>query len=133
MAMNARTIRTALVVCDFLATAVVFTVGAAGRGETNEIPVNEPCRAAAWPMIPAACLDSGAGQEVRMVSMVADASQLTGVLRAPVEAPVAAMASGKGDLLQRLESSVVYLTVEIRRDGVSELSRVRIERHNEMR
>lgn len=131
--MSGSAIRAALVTCAFLATVVAVTVGAAGRGETNEIPANDPCHSAAWPMIPAACLDGDAGQGVRMVSMVADASQFTGGLRTPVEAPVAAKASGKGDLLQRPESGVVYLTVETRRDGVSELSRIRIERHAEIR
>lgn len=56
-----------------LATAFVLTLagtftGAALQGETKEVDVVTNCATAAWPMIPAACLTNGAGQEVRYVS-----------------------------------------------------------------
>lgn len=56
-----------------LATAFVLTLagtftGAALQGETKEVDVVADCATAAWPMIPAACLTDGSGQDVRYVS-----------------------------------------------------------------
>ncbi len=39
------------------------------RGETKEASAVTICAAAAWPMIPANCLEGGSGRTVRNVSM----------------------------------------------------------------
>jgi len=63
-----KTIRKALLATAFLATVAGTLAGAALQGESKEIDLAAKCETAAWPMIPAACLASGNGQEVRYVS-----------------------------------------------------------------
>lgn len=56
----------------FAATAAAAITGATLRAETaetNDINVAETCAKAAWPMIPAACLEGGNGHDVRTVSV----------------------------------------------------------------
>ena len=59
------TTRKALLSIAFAATVAGALTGASLRGETKELDI---CAAAAWPMIPAACLEGGIGQDVRYVS-----------------------------------------------------------------
>lgn len=116
--------RTTLVACAFVATVLAVTVGATGR----EIPANDTCRVATWPMVPPKCVDGG--RDVRVVGLVADASQLVAqaVMRAE---PPAATYSGKGDLLRRPTApSVPTITVEMRGNGVSVLRRVQLQPQN---
>ena len=116
--------RKALVACSLLAT--VLAVGAAGHGETNEIP--DVCHVATWPMIPAECIDGG--RHVRPVGLMADASQLVAQAEV-ISEPLAVTYSGKGDLLHRPKApSVRTVTVETRGDGVSVLRRVELQPRN---
>ena len=64
--MNTR-IRQTLVAVAFAATAAAGIAGATLSGETRETDLAATCAAAAWPMIPAACLD-GTHSDVRYVS-----------------------------------------------------------------
>src|SRR6478672_6104970 len=52
--------------------AVVIATAATGlttlRGETKEASIDAACAAAAWPMIPAHCLEGGRGHDVRSVT-----------------------------------------------------------------
>jgi hypothetical protein len=51
------------------AVVVAGTVaGTSFRGETREMSVAETCARAAWPEIPAGCLDGGKGHDVRTVT-----------------------------------------------------------------
>ena len=70
--MSGRTIRLALATCAFLAMIAAVTVGAASRGETNEVAAKDICRNAAWPMIPAQCLIGSTGRDVRPVGAGAE-------------------------------------------------------------
>jgi hypothetical protein len=66
--MNTR-IRQMAVAVAFAATVAAAITGATLRGETREASTpTEVCATAAWPMIPASCLEGGNGREVRMVS-----------------------------------------------------------------
>ena len=51
----------------FAATAAAAITGATLRGETKEPSLAETCAAAAWPMIPASCLEGGRGHDIRTV------------------------------------------------------------------
>lgn len=64
--MNTR-IRQTLVAVAFTATVIAGIAGATLRGETKETDLAATCATAAWPMIPAACLD-GADSDVRYIS-----------------------------------------------------------------
>lgn len=63
-----KTTRKTLLATAFAATVAAALTGASLRGETKEVDLAATCATAAWPMIPAACLDGGPGQEVRYVS-----------------------------------------------------------------
>jgi hypothetical protein len=60
-------IRSALIALAFAATVAAAITGLPFRGETKEAPLVETCSHAAWPMIPAACLENGSRQDVRMI------------------------------------------------------------------
>lgn len=62
------TIRKTLLATAFAATVAATLTGASLRGETKEVDLAATCATAAWPMIPAACLDGGPGREVRYVT-----------------------------------------------------------------
>jgi len=58
-----------LAVVAITATAAVAVAGATLRGETREAPtVQEACADAAWPMIPAQCLEGAGERTVRYVT-----------------------------------------------------------------
>ena len=59
------TIRKALLSIAFAATVAGALTGASLRGETKEL---DTCATAAWPMIPAVCLEGGRDHDVRYVS-----------------------------------------------------------------
>ena len=63
-----KTIRKALLATAFLATVLGTLAGAALQGQSKEVDLAATCETAAWPMIPAACLADGNGQEVRYIS-----------------------------------------------------------------
>lgn len=65
--MNTR-IRQTLVAVAFAATAAAGITGATLRGETKETDLAATCQQAAWPMIPADCLEGGPYHNVRYVS-----------------------------------------------------------------
>lgn len=102
--MIGKTWRRASVAAAFL-TGAVLLVGHANPGKTNEIAV-DLCDAAVWPVIPPNCF---AGGQVRPEQP---------------SRPVPDVPSEKADLLERPDSAELYRTVEIRRDGVSELRRM---------
>ncbi len=64
--MNTR-IRQIVVAVAFSATVALGITGATLRGETKETNINATCQNAAWPMIPAECLQ-GRANDVRYVS-----------------------------------------------------------------
>lgn len=66
-------IRPALLILAFSATVAAAITGLSFSAETKEVNLAETCAQAAWPMIPAECLDGGTGQEVRQISAVAPA------------------------------------------------------------
>jgi len=66
-------IRPALLVLAFSATVAAAITGLSFRGETKEVNLAETCAQAAWPLIPAECLDGGKGHEVRQISADAPA------------------------------------------------------------
>lgn len=61
-------IRKTLIATAFAATVAGTLTGAALSGESAEFDVATHCATAAWPMIPAACLEGGQRQEVRFVT-----------------------------------------------------------------
>jgi hypothetical protein len=67
-----RSIRSTLLITAFAAT-VAGALTAAFPGETREASLVETCSHAAWPQIPAGCLDGGKGYEVRFVDANAPA------------------------------------------------------------
>lgn len=76
--MNTR-MRQMLVAVAFAATAAAGITGATLRGESKETDMAAACDAAAWPQIPADCLQGGPKHDVRYVSP--DQSQATGELK----------------------------------------------------
>lgn len=62
------TIRKGLLATAFAATVAAALTGASLRGETREVDLAATCATAAWPMIPAACLDGGPSHDVRYVT-----------------------------------------------------------------
>ena len=62
-----RSIRSTLLITAFAAT-VAGALTAAFPGETREVSFAETCSHAAWPEIPAGCLDGGKGHDVRFVT-----------------------------------------------------------------
>jgi hypothetical protein len=62
-----QSIRSTLLITAFAAT-VAAALTAAFPGETREVNVAETCAHAAWPEIPAGCLDGGKGRDVRYVT-----------------------------------------------------------------
>jgi hypothetical protein len=63
-----KTIRKTLLGLAFAATVAGALTGATFRGETKEVDLAATCATAAWPNIPAACLEGGDGQDVRYVT-----------------------------------------------------------------
>jgi hypothetical protein len=61
-----RSIRSTLLIAAFAAT-VAGVLTAAFPGQTREVNLAETCSHAAWPQIPAGCLDGGKGLDVRFV------------------------------------------------------------------
>jgi hypothetical protein len=61
--------RSALIAVAFAATVAGAIAGVPFRGETKEAPLVETCSHAAWPMIPAACLENGSRKDVRMIEI----------------------------------------------------------------
>ncbi len=62
--------------------AVAFAATVAGgvsaltlRGETKEAGLVDTCAGAAWPLIPAKCLDGGRGADVRVIGGLPNADQ----------------------------------------------------------
>lgn len=61
--------RPTLIAFAFVATMATVATGLMTfRGETKEASVDTVCATAAWPMIPANCLEGGSGRVVRNVS-----------------------------------------------------------------
>ena len=52
----------------FAALVAAAVTGTSLRGETREVNRAETCAHAAWPQIPAGCLDGGKGYDVRFVT-----------------------------------------------------------------
>ena len=63
-----KTIRKTLLATAFAATVAATLTGASLRGETKEVDMTAICNTAAWPMIPAACIDGAGAQSVRYVT-----------------------------------------------------------------
>lgn len=61
-------IRSAALAVAFAATVATAFTATSFRGETKEMSLADSCSRAAWPMIPAACLEGGASDAVRYVS-----------------------------------------------------------------
>jgi hypothetical protein len=59
------TLRSALVAMAVALTAATGLTAATIRGETMETSLDQACAHAAWPMIPAQCLDGAAPHAVR--------------------------------------------------------------------
>ncbi|WP_421723891.1 hypothetical protein [Bauldia sp.] len=62
------TTRKLFVAAAFVVTAAAGITGATLSGETKETDLAAYCETAAWPQIPAACLDGGTGADVRYIS-----------------------------------------------------------------
>jgi hypothetical protein len=62
------TIRNAALAVAFAATVAAAFTATSFRGETKEMSLADSCSRAAWPMIPAACLDGASNEAVRYVS-----------------------------------------------------------------
>jgi len=63
-----RTTRTFLLAALFATTVAAGVTGLTYRGETKEAGVVEhACAKAAWPLLPAKCLDGGRGHDVRVI------------------------------------------------------------------
>lgn len=62
------TMRKGLLATAFAATVAAALTGASLRGETKEADMEATCAAAAWPQIPAACLEGGQNRDVRYVT-----------------------------------------------------------------
>jgi hypothetical protein len=61
--------RMVLLAGAFAVTVAAGITGLTYRGETKEAGfVENACAAAAWPLIPARCLDGGRGHDVRVVA-----------------------------------------------------------------
>lgn len=102
----------------FLAAAV-SNVGAAKTGTTTDSSIDDICKSAIWPMIPAQCFGR---EQVRPIYAPAGAVSIEPAKqqrRLGADVP-----AEKGDLLQQPKSVERYLTIEIHVDGVSELRRV---------
>lgn len=65
--------RPALLILAFSATVAAAITGLSFSAETKEVNLAETCALAAWPLIPAECLDGGTGYEVRQISADAPA------------------------------------------------------------
>lgn len=64
-----RNFRTMLLAGAFsLVAAAGFTALTLSAGESREVDIAETCSHAAWPMIPAGCLEGGSGEPVRYIS-----------------------------------------------------------------
>jgi hypothetical protein len=120
-------IRTDLAATTILVTLVAATMGVANRGETAEQTLDEACESAVWPVIPATCFGR---QQVRDVYQPGDT-----VVQADAPRLVAAQknspnptGTGKTDLLQSIGvDDAQYRTLERRADGVSILTRVKVQ------
>ena len=60
--------RSVALAIGFSAVVAGAITGTSLRGETREASLAETCSHAAWPQIPAACLEGGIGREVRFVT-----------------------------------------------------------------
>lgn len=63
-----KTFRKAFLAIAFAVTVAGAFTGATFRGETKEADLAATCAAAAWPNIPAACLEGSNGKDVRYVT-----------------------------------------------------------------
>ncbi|MEO8668822.1 MAG: hypothetical protein ABI399_09915 [Bauldia sp.] len=54
--------RSAMLTTAFAVVVAAALTGSSLRGETHEVNVAETCARAAWPEIPAGCLEGGPGQ-----------------------------------------------------------------------
>jgi len=71
------TTRTLLLAAAFAATVAAGITGLTYRGETKEAGfVENACAKAAWPLIPARCLDGGRDHDVRVITDVPVGEQL---------------------------------------------------------
>jgi hypothetical protein len=71
--------RTLILAGAFAVTVAAGITGLTYRGETKEAGfVENACAAAAWPLIPARCLDGGRGHDVRVITDTPSAEQLPG-------------------------------------------------------
>ena len=61
-------LRSVMLASAFAITVAGAIAGLTFRGETKEASRDETCAHAAWPMIPAGCLEGGQGHDVRFVS-----------------------------------------------------------------
>lgn len=129
--MDGKLWRGAIVTGAFLTAVIALIVGAAGRGETTENTAEDICESAVWPQIPASCFSRVQPVRWRLGDLLVDAGEPTALVEA-TSPPGFSVTSGKGDLLQRPESSVRYRTVETRDHGVSILTRVEIGSRDQM-
>jgi hypothetical protein len=67
------TIRPVLLALAFAATVAGGVSALTLRGETKEAGIVDACAGAAWPRIPAQCLDGGRGADVRVIAELPNA------------------------------------------------------------
>jgi hypothetical protein len=60
--------RSVALAVGFAAVVAGAVTGTSLRGETREANIAETCSHAAWPHIPAGCLEGGKGRDVRFVT-----------------------------------------------------------------
>ena len=121
-------IRTVLAATTILVTFLAATMGVADRGETAEQTLDEACESAVWPVIPARCFGRQQARDVYrpgdMVIVQADVPTLVAAQKAQPNAT----GTRKADLLQSIGADdAQYQTVESRADGVSILTRIKIQ------
>jgi hypothetical protein len=63
-----RNLRAAVLAVAFATTVAAAFTATSFSGQTREMSLAESCARAAWPMIPAACLDGATHDSVRYVS-----------------------------------------------------------------
>ncbi len=77
--------RPAMIACAVVAAVAAVATGLMTlRGETREASVDTVCARAAWPAIPAKCLDGGSGRVVRTVGVDGAAEAVSAVPDAQV-------------------------------------------------
>ena len=70
-------IRPVLLAIAFAATVAGGVSALTLRGETKESGLVDACAGAAWPLIPAKCLDGGRGSDVRVIADLPHADQVS--------------------------------------------------------